>query len=181
MQILYATLILLLVMWGTWAHARHQRRVAQAKLDISKVILEMDEMMLKGEITLGDVCHDHIYEMMLASQRANKYDINWTPWRFFRSRSHVESLKAFVVAMQEEMKRNPKVEELFSRYIRADFCVFRFSRPIIAIVFTVWVAFCIVGLAVIIKGHRSFKAKCAALKLTVAECYSKLGMRIADS
>ncbi len=58
MEILYAFSILMIVAISTWLHAHHRRMVAQARLDISKVVLEMETVMLKEDIKVGDICHD---------------------------------------------------------------------------------------------------------------------------
>lgn len=179
MEILYAFSIIIIITTATWLHAYHRKMFAQARLDISKVILEMDKLMVSGEITAGNICHDHIYERMLQSQRARRYDINWRPWNTKRP---IEELKSFVKDMHCELERHPKVASLFAQYIRSDFCAFKNNRPFMAIVFAIWIAFCFVGFSVVLKSLFTYlwaKESWNTFKVTVAEFYSKLGLRIA--
>lgn len=179
MEILYTVLVLFLVAFWMWFRAYNAKRLALARLDIAKVVLEMDELMLAGETKAGDVCHDRIYGLMMQSQRATRYDINWRPWEHKHS---VAEMRGFLDSLKKEIEKNPKIGELCITYIRADFCAFRNSRPIMALIFSIWIGFCLGGFLVALKGLMAIKTANQAwsnYKLMVAEIYYRLANRIA--
>lgn len=175
MEILYAFLVILIIAVSTWLHAYHRRMVAQARLDIARIVLEMDKLMLAGEIKLGDVCHDHVYKAMMAAQRAQKYDIDWSPWA---RKQDVEKARKFVANMDREMREHPQLKNLLLGFRRSVFCAFRHSRPVMAFVFSLWILTCLIGLKsimVVLQGIlkiHSAQKNWEKFKTTVAESYA---------
>jgi len=121
---------------------RNKRRFAEAKLRLAKTVTAMEKLMLDGKTCLGQVCHDHVYQDMLASFYADRYSISFNIWT---RRGPTQDVEDFRAKLREETDKNTEIGGLIGQYLDAEFAAFRFNRPILALFFTAWVAFCIVG------------------------------------
>jgi hypothetical protein len=110
------------------------RRFSQAKLEIVRTVNEMEKLMLSGELTLGGVCHDRIYQNMLLSQYATRYDASWKFWKFFTPEANAARKR-----LHREMNGNTPLSQLLTRYGNANFRAFRYNRPIASAFFMWWV------------------------------------------
>jgi hypothetical protein len=70
----------LLVNVPIWLNKRRLLRLAKARLEVSKVVTAMDNLMLNGKLKVGDTCHDKLYHVMLRAQYENK---TYWPWKFW--------------------------------------------------------------------------------------------------
>lgn len=131
------------------------RRLSQAKLEIAKAALRMEKLMLQGRIRLGHVCHDCLYRMMMQSHYEYEYAIPWVFWR-----RPTEQSREFRKKLSQEMMEKSDLSKIVMDYVRADFQAFKNSRPVVSILFMVWVLFCAGGITMIIVGFIGFlKAK----------------------
>jgi hypothetical protein len=131
--IIFGMLLAILVNLPMVFRARHQLRLAEARLEIARTITEMEKLMMDSTLKMGEVCHDRIYQNMLKSQYATKY---FTPWKFWRRQSDFEEVRK---KLHEEMSKNTPLAKLLVRYGNADFKAFRNSRPCASFIFLLWV------------------------------------------
>ena len=127
--------------------AYHRRRFAEAKLEISRVVTEMELLMLEGDgLRLGDICHDHIYQNMLKAQYATRYSV---PWRFWNKAENFEIIRK---RLHHEMSQNTQLGKLLIRYGNASFQAFRNNRPGASLGFMFWVLMFAGGISVLFIG-----------------------------
>jgi hypothetical protein len=155
-----------------YLRARNLRKFSEAKLDMARVLTRMEQLMLNGDIKLGEICHDHLYEYMTESMHRTLYPIEWAFWK---SGSTMEEHEKFHAQLQEELANKKEVGKLVNQFIRSDFSAFRFNRPIMALCFTGYVIVCsggfkvlLLALLTIVKYRKAWRD----LKQTTAECYS---------
>ena len=172
LTIILCLIIAVLLNLPVYLHARNLRKFSEAKLDMARIMTRMEQLMLDGEIKLGEVCHDHIYEYMTHSLHRLSYPIKWAFWK---STATVTERKAFHEKVREELANKEEVGKLVNQFIRSDFSAFRFNRPIMALCFTAYVIVCSGGLAAllvalftIVKTRKAWEE----LKQTTAECYA---------
>ncbi|MGO9585558.1 MAG: hypothetical protein ACLP2Y_05115 [Limisphaerales bacterium] len=123
------------------------RRFAQAKLDIVRTVNEMDKLMLNGDLTLGSVCHDRVYQNMLRSQYATHYIAPWRFWKFF-----TPEMRDVQKGVHAEMSGNTPLSQLMARYGDANFRAFRYNRPFASVMFMWWVLIFAGGLTILFVG-----------------------------
>ena len=128
--------------------ARHRRRLAEARLEIARTMTEMERLMLRGHIKLGDLCHDKFYHVMLESLYAKRYV---APWKFW-SLSSIKEVKAVRARFQEEVKKQSEIGKLLQRYAKADVKAFKNNRPVIYVLFIMWVMIFSGGVVVLLSG-----------------------------
>ena len=114
--ILFSVALAILLNLPIVLRARHRRRLAEARLEIARTMTEMENLMLHGHIKLGDLCHDKIYHMMLASLYAKRYCPAWKFW----SLSSIKEVKAVRDRFQDEVKNQSDIGKLLQRYAKAD-------------------------------------------------------------
>ncbi len=149
--------------------AAHRRRLAAARLELARVVLEMDRLMSTGKIRLGHCTHDHLYPVMLRSQACDRWTV---PWRFWRRSS--EYTRRWT-EIEKEVKQQPVVNELLARFRRAAWSAFMNDRPILSLVFVAWVMSCLGGLLLLVRAilaSFSFAEGCRKLRLKVVDYFA---------
>ena len=127
-------------------HVKHLRRLAQARLDIARAVLEMDRLMGAGKVTLGHKTHDILYQMMLRSQYTRKWLV---PWRFWEvSKAERECYQQ----INREVANNPALKEIHRQFRTAAFSALWNNRPIMGLIFVLWVFIFLGGLSLLISG-----------------------------
>lgn len=128
-----------------YLHARHQRRLAEARLEITKVITEMERCMLRTEhkLTVGDIFHDVLYPQMVQMQYVRKFKV---PWKFWARPSNFKEIRERLVP---EITNETPLGKLFSAYSRASFKAFKNNRPFASLLFLGWVLMFAGGLGVL--------------------------------
>lgn len=138
--LLVATLVAILLNLPVIYRAKRMRRLAEARLEIAKVVTEMEKRMLSGDLKVGEVCHDALYKDMVRCQAASGYRVSLSlsrpsvPEQELRKRLH------------EEIANHDGVGALLKRYIVAHFRAFRQQRPFMSLMFLFWVAAVIAGI-----------------------------------
>lgn len=112
------------------------RRLASAQLEIVKTVTEMETMMLQRRICTGNIFHDHLHERMVASQYAKVFSIDWG---VMTRDDKSDALKERIV---QEIKLNPSLGEIIHRHALATYKAFINQRPIMSLLFWVWVVVC---------------------------------------
>jgi hypothetical protein len=152
--ILLCFLMAVLMNLPMFLHSYHRRRYSEAKLEIARVVTEMETLMLHSELKIGDICHDHIYQNMVRAHYAFKYSVPWTFWR------RPADYKIVRQKVHDELSRNTRLATLLARYTNADFKAFRSNRPAASFGFMLWVLIFAGGLGVLVIGLISiFTAK----------------------
>ena len=132
-------------------HALHRRRFAAAKLEISRVVTEMELLMLRGDdLKLGDICHDQIYQRMLKTQYATRFTVPWKFWQL------PEDFAIIRKRIHHETSKKTPLGKLLIRHNYACFQAFRNNRPGASLVFMLWVLVFAGGTSVLLIGLRGF-------------------------
>jgi hypothetical protein len=152
----------------------HNRRYAEAKLEIAKCVTEMEMLMLNGELKLGDVCHDRIYQNMLCSQYAKRYG---TPWKFWKPQPQIKEIRE---RLHAEMSQKTPLAKLLTRYGAANYKAFRNNRPAASFCFLLWVLIFAGGFLILILSLLSaIKITRSAVK--IGSGFSKFKQRAAEA
>jgi hypothetical protein len=147
-MIIFSVALAILLNLPIVLRARHQRRLAEARLELARTMTEMEKLMLHGHIKLGDLCHDKIYHMMLESLYAKRYCPAWKFWNL----SKIKDVKAVRDRFQDEVKKQSDIGKLLQRYAKADLKAFQNNRPAIYILFVLWVMVFSGGAVVLLSG-----------------------------
>lgn len=143
--IAFCFLLAVLINLPMFFHARHRRRLAEARLEIARVATEMEKIMLEGHVKLGDLCHDKIYQLVLESLYARTYCVPWNFWK--KSPTHIiEMRKRF----QDEIAQKTEIGKLLLRFARADLKAFKNNRPLGSMCFVLWVMIFAGGISVLL-------------------------------
>lgn len=140
-----ATFILLMILLtnlGMIVRARHRRIAAEAQLEIARCVSDVEERMLAGQIKMGEVCHDKMYERMISIQSAKKLGVRWNWWR--KPSKEDYEIRTLV---EVELKSGSELGKILSRYSLATLSQFRFQRPVVSVCFLVWLL--VTGLSVV--------------------------------
>lgn len=121
-------------------HAKHARRYAAARLEIARVVVEMDRLMESGKIRLGHRTHDLLYPLMLRSQYREQWKMPWKFWQV--PRAHRERW----TVIEDEVKNQPEVRKLLERFSKAAWSAYLNKRPVCSLWFILWVTLCFGGL-----------------------------------
>ncbi len=165
------------------AYLRERRllRVARAKLEICRTVTAMEELMLSGKLTMGEVCHDKIYKTMLAVQSSDKYYVPWKLWRLLPSSEERE----FRDKLHAEITmKGSDVGKLLGKFTAQYFRAYNYSRPWLTKLFCIWVvcfAFGFIAAVLAARKYRSFKAGCDSLHRVAAEWLLAITMESAES
>lgn len=151
--ILFCVLLAIILNMPIVFHARHLRRLAEAKLEIARVVTEMEKLMLNGHIKLGELCHDKVYHTMLASQYSSRYSAPWKIWTFWVCAKEIQAVRTRI---QEEVKTNPEIGSLLQRFASANVKAFKNNRPIVFVWFALWVLIFAGGLSVLMARLRVY-------------------------
>ncbi len=144
--ILFCAALAVLVNLPKVLRSYHERRFAAAKLEIVLTVTEMEKLMLESTLTLGDVCHDRIYQNMLRSQYATRYI---APWKFWKPQPRQQEIRK---RLHVEMSQNTPLAKLLIRYGNANFKAFRNNRPFASFCFILWVLLFAGGLIILVMG-----------------------------
>jgi hypothetical protein len=167
---LICTALALLVNAPVVLHARRQRKLAETKLEITRTVNEMNNLMLNGTIKCGEVCHDTVYPIMLSIQHGVRFYATWKFWK-----PPTEESKKLREAIHEEISKGTPMGQLLNRFARAKSKCFRLHQPIMFYAFSVWVLFVAGGLILFVMAlfsalmarlaWRSFREKVSPQKL----------------
>ena len=154
---------------------KNLRRAAQARLEVTRVVTQIEQLMLKGKLTNGEVCHDHLYRSMFRAQfPAFKFSVSTM------CRLPNEEARKFVANLKKEIQsKAPEVQKLIDTFLEANLRVFRFSQPFAYGLFLGWIALCRGGLRLIwgtllltlkgIETYQKFKTLAGELALALSD------------
>jgi hypothetical protein len=151
---------------------KHLRRLAEARLEVARVVTQLEKMMLDGRIKAGQVCHDKVHRAMVRSQYAERYSAAWKLWR-----RPTPDFWKFRKQLHEETSDQPDLRELMARHLYATFRAFRNARPFASVCFVIWVAVFAGGFGVLLVGIWGIKRATKAwqdFKQLAAESYVSL-------
>ncbi len=112
---------------------RRLTRLAKAKLDLSTAVSEMEQHLLNGRVTAGEVCHDDMFKAMLRCQEATRVRWGWKLWRM-----PTESEQQLREQFMRELKANSHVGEISGRFVRSAWNVYENQRPFASRCFILW-------------------------------------------
>jgi hypothetical protein len=148
--------------------ARWLTKFSRAKLDIARLVTKMEKLLLARQFTMGDICHDVLYQDMIQSLHARRYGVKWAFWKDYKR------TKEWRNKLHAEIEKNSEVSEIIRKYSRAEFCAFRSNRPLLALLFMVWLIMVasgmlavLLGLITVTKAHQAWEK----FKATAAEYY----------
>lgn len=114
------------------------RRIAEARLCMAKLSTAADELLLSGDVKVGELCHDHLCKLIFATEHQKCFNISWNP--FFGAKKEV---KEFKKALEIELKSKSKMRDLLQQFAPNFAKAFRNTHPIKFFLFSIWVAvFC---------------------------------------
>lgn len=154
---------------------RQRRRLAEAKLNMSRIVTRMEELMLSGDFEDGEVCHDHVFKVMVRLQSARKYEMHWN---FLHIPSRKELL--FRRHLHSEISRKgTEVAELIANFGMNAFSAYRYRHPLAFYFFILRGLIFFGGLRLIIKGvwhYQNLRENWNRFKAewTMANSYSQL-------
>jgi hypothetical protein len=104
---------------------RHKRKLAEARLELTTVVTEMQEPMATGLLAHGEKCHDVLYGMMFWSQSLDRY---CSLKAFFRPDRH-EVQKTAGTIFEELSTKSEEVQVLVCRFMNAYLKALRYRQP----------------------------------------------------
>ncbi len=111
-----------------WRRQLRLRHLAEARRDIAKSVTEMERLMLKGDIQLGDVSHDFLFQKMRAVQYADDYEVDWTVLKKPSDKARDIAKKLEHELDQEDCPFANNLRQFLTAYFKA----FRSRRPFIS-------------------------------------------------
>lgn len=131
--------------------ARRTRRLAEARLEMAKVVLKMQGLMAEGHIKDGQVCHDLLYAAMFRAQSEEHHRIAWQ----FRLVSEEE--RAFRRQLHNEIKSNAEIGQLLNRFTWAYYVAFRNQNPMLGLAFLAYFLFLLGGFIAMMSAITGYK------------------------
>jgi hypothetical protein len=110
-----------------WRRAYCRRRLSEYKAKISKTVLEMEKLMLAGELTHGQICHDKVFRLMSKVQLLQRYPVMWWPTK---ETEHTLEFKAKLTKELEDQNSPARLH--IGNFLNAYFGAFQASRPIVS-------------------------------------------------
>jgi hypothetical protein len=148
MMIIVGFALALVLNLPIYMHYRHKRKLAEARLEIAKVVTEMDELMLSGEtLQVGDLCHDKIYQWMLSANYCERFRAKWQFWK--RPSAELVEMRDRIAS---EIDRETEVGKLLTRYVMAQYRAFVYNRPVASICFRLWLLTLAGGIVILLAG-----------------------------
>lgn len=164
------TIIALLVNAPLILHERRLRKLASAKLEVTKTVNEINQLMLTGEIKMGELCHDKVYPIMLSTQYDGRFYATWKLWK-----PPTEASKNLRLALHQEITKGTPLGNILNRFASAKFSCFRRQQPLMFYCFSIWVLFVAGGFLLLLMGvvsaitarvaWRNFRQRFALAKL----------------
>lgn len=108
-------------------YARRQRRGAEAKLRIARLITKMEILMRDGSVTGGELCHDLFPRLMFKNQ-TNNYKLTLKGLLTTPPKEVKQLINKFE---KELMQKDGEIQKLVSQFLDASFLSFRYSQPIL--------------------------------------------------
>jgi hypothetical protein len=116
-----------------WRTAQRARRLSFHKLQISQSVLEMGELMLKGELKMGQACHDQVFIVMQRVQEVGVYPVLWLPQK------ETPDTLAFKSRLESELhdENSPALPHIHN-FLKAYYGAFEASRPIVSKIYLIY-------------------------------------------
>jgi len=114
-----------------WLNERRLRKLAFCRLQIAKSVSEMEQLMASGELRLGQVCHDHVFSLMLKVQMLDHYPMPKLPGKL------TDQQRQFRKQLIDELQngKSPAAKPL-RQFVDHYFAAFHFNRPIVSRFYT---------------------------------------------
>ena len=109
-----------------WLRARRLAKLANAELRIAKAVTSMEEHMLKGSTTNGQVCHDLVFKVMFAVQGMRRYSVSWNILKK-PTADQCEARSRFEAELADDQHA---FGEIIEDFVRAHFEAFSLKHPI---------------------------------------------------
>lgn len=108
-----------------WRLQLRKRKFSEARLRIARSVLEMERLMLQGEIKLGCASHDVFFRLMQQVQGSDVYPVNWNILK--KEDKRTKTLKR---QLHEELQQeNCNFAVYLQNFAQAYFAAYRYSHP----------------------------------------------------
>ena len=130
--------------------------------------------MLSGEVTAGQLCHDHLCRRIFEAQYHTRFNVCWNP---FVRRS--DETRQFQKALDQELESNEQMREVLEKFVFNFSKAFRNSHPLKFTAFSLWVLLVCGGLGMLLIALRLalFGGKGA---LALVDGWRKVKQKIAE-
>ena len=109
-----------------WLRSRRLRRLAEHELEIAKSVTAMETLLLRGDLRVGQCCHDEVFLVMQAIQYRRRYPV---PWNIFK-KTDAET-KEFERRLHAEISEpDSPAKSTIERFTRAYFRAVRAKHPV---------------------------------------------------
>jgi hypothetical protein len=115
---------------------RRLLRLAKAKLEVTKVVNEMNLLMLHGHIKAGNTCHDIVYPVMVETQYDGRFSVTWRFWR-----PPTDTTRERQQAIHDEINKRTQLGTLLKRFVVAKVECFHYQQPFVFFCFLLWLIF----------------------------------------
>jgi hypothetical protein len=143
-----------------WLNEVRLRKLAEVRLDLARTATHVNELMLAGEVTVGQICHDHFCRFILDSQLRHEFNMSWNLLRAISP-----AAIAIRKQLEEELETKERVRDILQVFVMKYANAFRYSRPLSFICFAAWVFTCrggiqmiVATLKLVLRGAKSFIA-----------------------
>jgi hypothetical protein len=152
--LIFSVLLAVLITLPVYLHERRLLRLAKAKLEISKTVTAMEELMLSGKLAMGETCHDKVFKTMVAVQASDSYSVPWKLWEMAPSNEEREVRKKL---HGEITAKGSEVGDLMGRFTYSYFLAYSYRRPFLCKCFILWVLLFDIGITGVITAFLAFR------------------------
>tara|TARA_B110001469_G_C9605295_1_gene300923 strand:+ start:448 stop:1020 length:573 start_codon:yes stop_codon:yes gene_type:complete len=152
-----------------WRNERRLRKLAQSRLGLAFAVSEMEQVMLDGDITIGDVSHDILFRHMQRVQNSDVFEVDWAVLK-----SQPRRVRELQERLRSELDNDDcKFAKTANRFMRAYFTAFRLKHPFKSFAYIVYLQFlrhglkCVFVLAMCLFHALRFIQRCRASRKAV--------------
>jgi hypothetical protein len=130
----------------SWIRQRYLRKLSESRLEIAKTITGMEQLMLDGDLSIGDTSHDTIFRVMMHAQNADSYAVNWAVVR--KRQPDEESLR---LSLHKELQAEGcPFRDHLNTFTKHYFRAFKYSQPFRWAAYILWLFTLAGGLLLIV-------------------------------